>query len=215
MGLNKNTGLIMKLNLGCGSRTPRGWVNVDYSLGARFMKVPILRLLNGKLHIFNIDWSDEIVIHDLRKEFPWADNSIDVVYSSHTLEHLSREEGRFFLQECHRVLKKGGLFRVIVPDLRALISKYLNGDVQADEFILKLEVLSGNGREGFLGKMRLALVSFPHKCMYDEDCLSGIMRETGFQTAHRKPMDSAIEGIEGIERQDRTVDAVIIEGTKP
>ena len=54
--------------------------------------------------LFNLDWSDTIYLHDLTKTFPWPDASIDVVYSSHTLEHLSKEDGHRFLAECHRVI---------------------------------------------------------------------------------------------------------------
>src|SRR5262245_9201104 len=36
----------LKVNLGCGSRTPTGWINVDYSMGARFAKIPLWAALN-------------------------------------------------------------------------------------------------------------------------------------------------------------------------
>ena len=194
--------------------TPEGWVNVDYSAGARIMKIFPLRLLNRRLHFFNVDWSDEITIHDLRKPFPWPDNSVDVVYSSHTLEHLSRDAGRLFLEECMRVLKKDGIIRIIVPDLKALVSEYMSGGIPADEFVLRMEVLTGKGDEGFFGKLRSALISFPHKCMYDEKCLAGILCDMGFQASVRKSMESDIEGIGEIEREDRTVNAVVVEGRK-
>jgi len=67
----------MKLNLGCGSQVVDGWVNVDYALGARFMKIPFFRSLNRKVKIFNLDWNDKIFLHDLTRKFPWADSSID------------------------------------------------------------------------------------------------------------------------------------------
>ena len=86
----------MKLNLGCGAQVLDGWVNVDYALGARFMKIPFFSAFNKKAKLFNLEWNEKIHIHDLTKKFPWADSSVDIVYSSHTLEHLSREEGKIF-----------------------------------------------------------------------------------------------------------------------
>ena len=100
----------MKLNLGCGSQLPRDWVNVDYALGARIARIPLFRAINRRLKLFRMDWDDSIFLHDLTRPFPWADNSIDVVYSSHTLEHMSREMGQEFLHQCHRVLKPDGSY---------------------------------------------------------------------------------------------------------
>ncbi|HSK63736.1 MAG TPA: methyltransferase domain-containing protein [Pyrinomonadaceae bacterium] len=43
-------------------------------------------------------------------------NSIDSLLSEHMFEHLSEAEGRIAVAECYRYLKRGGLFRVAVPD---------------------------------------------------------------------------------------------------
>lgn len=107
----------LKLNLGCGMTVVEGWINVDYSLGARLTQLPVLGWLAKKLGLFNVQWDSRIKLHDLRKTLPWQDASVDVVYSSHTLEHMSREDGRSLLIECLRVLKPGGLLRIVVPDL--------------------------------------------------------------------------------------------------
>ena len=134
----------MKLNLGCGSQVPDGWVNVDYAPGARFTKIPFFRALNRKLRLFDLDWNEKIYIHDLTKAFPWANSTIDIVYSSHALEHFSREDGRRFLSECHRVLHKNGIIRIVVPDLRHDVVEYTEGRIHADDFVEKLGVLFGN-----------------------------------------------------------------------
>jgi hypothetical protein len=36
---------MLKLNLGCGSHVPSGWVNVDYALGAWVAKLPVFSLI--------------------------------------------------------------------------------------------------------------------------------------------------------------------------
>ncbi|PWW00218.1 methyltransferase family protein [Hoeflea marina] len=50
-----------------------------------------------------------------RERLPFEDNSIGVVFSYHTLEHL--DNYLFALSEIHRVLKHGGVFLVGVPYL--------------------------------------------------------------------------------------------------
>lgn len=203
----------MKLNLGCGSQLPSGWTNVDYALGARIARIPLFRALNKKIRLFRMDWDDAIVLHDLTRTFPWPDNSVDVVYSSHTLEHMSREQGRAFLAECHRVLKPGGIIRIVVPDLSSIVRNYLDGNLQAEDFVDTLGVLylDAGGR----WKNRLApFVQYPHKCMYDTPALVRCLTNVGFDARGRSPFDSTISGIADIEIQDRTVDAVIVEGVK-
>jgi len=202
----------MRLNLGCGPRGgASGWVNVDYALGARFAKNPIFRFLNGKLKLFDADWNPEIYLHNLTKRFPWADESADVVYSAHTLEHFSKEGGRKFLAECHRVLKKSGIIRIVVPDLQDVVIRYQSGEIKADDFVEKLDVLYGN--TGNPLKDRWApFLQFPHKCMYDQSRLLEIMDEVGFDVTIRGCRDSDISDIQMVELQGRK--EVIVEGRK-
>ncbi|MEW6330040.1 MAG: methyltransferase domain-containing protein [Pseudomonadota bacterium] len=204
----------IKLNLGCGSQIVEDWVNVDYALGARLMKIPFFAAVNRHMRLFNMDWDRRVVIHDLRKAFPWNDGSVGAIYSSHTLEHLSKEDGRNFLSECHRVLRPGGLIRIVVPDLKTIVSEYVSGKLAADDLLIRLDVLPERPG-GFVKKVLAPYINYPHQCMYDTARLIEIMRETGFDAAGRDPFDSSIEGIRGIERADRTTDAVIVEGRKP
>ena len=92
----------MKVNLGCGARLREGWINMDFS----------------SVH-------PSVRAHDLKKGIPLEDSSVDLVYHSHLLEHFTREGGGFFLSECQRVLKPGGVVRVAVPDLEAVTRAYL------------------------------------------------------------------------------------------
>lgn len=63
---------------------------------------------------------------------------MDVVYNSHLLEHLDREVVKMFLLEVKRVLKPGGIHRIVVPDLevicKAYISHILDCDINKSEY---------------------------------------------------------------------------------
>ena len=48
-----------------------------------------------------------------------------MVYHSHVLEHFSKRQGEFFVRECFRVLRPGGLLRLAVPDLEDIARAYL------------------------------------------------------------------------------------------
>ena len=53
---------------------------------------------------------------DLRA-LPFADESWDIVFSSHTLEHFPREQVPAVLDEWLRLIKPGGTLRLVLPDL--------------------------------------------------------------------------------------------------
>lgn len=126
-----------RLHLGCGYKTPAGWINVDGSWNARLAKFPIIRRLLKKLHILpgqllDMPWSPSVLVLDVRKPLPTPDNSMSVIYTSHLLEHLYLGEARRLLQECFRVLEAGGVLRVVVPDLYAIILEYSEGKLISD-----------------------------------------------------------------------------------
>ena len=205
---------MIQVNLGCGSHTPDGWINVDYAFGAFLFKIPGFKLINKKLKIFNINWSNEIFLHDLRKPLPWKDNSIDIIYSSHTLEHLSKMEGRMLLKECYRVLKPNGIIRIVVPDLKAIISSYETIKIPADELLEKLHVSYESPYDKGLKKFVAPLIRCPHKCMYDTPTLLAIISKIGFDAYSKQPFTSEIKDIGTIEKASRVFEAVIVEGRK-
>jgi predicted SAM-dependent methyltransferase len=47
---------------------------------------------------------------------PFADNSINFIFSEHFFEHLFLDDALALLKECHRVLKPYGVIRTCVPD---------------------------------------------------------------------------------------------------
>lgn len=59
------------------------------------------------------DWS---VNHDLRKKIPLPDGSVKQIHTEDFLEHITIDEIKRLLEECFRVLAKGGMMRIGVPD---------------------------------------------------------------------------------------------------
>ncbi len=63
--------------------------------------------------------------HDLREPLTFDADTFDAVYHSHVLEHIPRDKAPGFLRECLRVLRPGGILRVVVPDLETIARLYL------------------------------------------------------------------------------------------
>ncbi len=63
-----------------------------------------------------IDGRDVDYIHDLTKKLPFEDNSFDIIYASHVLEHVPWHLQKEIFNELHRILKTGGTLEIWVPD---------------------------------------------------------------------------------------------------
>jgi len=226
-----------KLHLGCGRDTPEGWINLDGSWNARLAKYPTLRRLAKTLRILpasllDIPWSPDILIHDVRNPLPFQDNSLCAIYASHLLEHLYLEEAKRLLRECFRVLQPNGVLRMVVPDLRAIVSEYMGENPfgnssderkeisRADKLNMRLllrnpEPPSGN----ILYKVYTALKDFhSHKWMYDAESLITYFKWANFVDVQEMGFHhSRIEGIEKIEQAGRVLNGagICVEGIKP
>lgn len=106
----------IKINLGCGDHCPKDWINIDSS--RKLWVKSIVGMEENKQ-------KGKITYMDLSKRLKFEDNTVDYSYCSHFIEHLSLTQGKFFLSEVYRVLKPGGIFRIITPDFEKLITNYL------------------------------------------------------------------------------------------
>jgi len=61
-------------------------------------------------------WNKNHIKHDVLKKYPLKDNSIDRYQSESVFEHICYEQLPGVINEIYRVLKKGGLFRLCLPD---------------------------------------------------------------------------------------------------
>lgn len=79
----------MKLNLGCGRDIKQKWENLD------------IKPLKGAIK------------HDLNTGLNYSDNSVSEIYARMILEHVDNPVR--LIQECQRVLNKGGTLTIEVP----------------------------------------------------------------------------------------------------
>ncbi len=118
------------LNLGCGTKTSPLVANIDWSIHARLRRNPVGRrlgplVLKGERRRLFLGM-DDVLVHNLKKGIPASDASVDAVYHSHVLEHLDRSAVPGFLAEVRRVLRPGGIHRIVVPDLEGYVREYLD-----------------------------------------------------------------------------------------
>jgi SAM-dependent methyltransferase len=66
----------------------------------------------------------EVVLAPSTRLAPVADASVDVVFMSNFLEHISKQDISLTLQECRRVLRPGGRVMILQPNIRYCAKDY-------------------------------------------------------------------------------------------
>lgn len=233
MPKEENAKTLLKLNLGCGLVAPVGWINIDSSYNARLAKYPEIRRLLRKFKIISetlseIPWPKNISILDVRKGLPYPDNSVKFIYASHFLEHLLRAKARKLLKECYRVLVfGGGVIRIIVPDFRVCVEKYIETFQKWDENSQELppaEIFLENINMYDPGLMKQPFwIRFykkvydknTHKWAYDEQSLAYLLKLTGFKNICNKAYgESFIEDVLNLDLPQRFEGSICLEAIK-
>lgn len=138
----------MKLHLGCGKRHIPGFVHID---------------------AIDFPHVDHVAMIDHLPFIP--DNSVELIYTCHVLEHFKRSELPTVLQEWFRVLAPGGNLRLAVPDFAALCAVYQKNG--------KLEEIVGPlcGRQDHPYNI--------HYNVFDFQTLEKVLHNAGFTDVHR------------------------------
>lgn len=162
--LRLDTGESHFINLGCGTRTIPGFIDID------FFTTP------------GIDYGA-----DLRYPLLIGCNVVDGIFCEHTLEHLSYREVDALLSECRRILKPGGAIRIVVPDLSLFLRNYSSGNrewFREWERMMFRESVMAERSERKLGSP-LEAISFVtqeygHSSCWDFETLRNHLERSGF-----------------------------------
>lgn len=90
----------LRIDVGCGTQCLAGYLGVD-----RY-----------------VESAD--VVADMW-DLPFADESVDEIYSAHALEHVATAQVMPTLLEWKRVLKPSGVITLLVPDMRWICENFL------------------------------------------------------------------------------------------
>ena len=172
------------LQYGCGMSAPSDWINFDCSPTLVFEKIPII----GKVYTKNSRaFPDNVKYGDIVKGLPVPENHCQGIYCSHVLEHLSLVDCRKALYNTYYILKKGGVFRLVVPDLEASICKYIeNPDNEAAIIFMKETGLGKESRKRRLSSFFIDwLGNSGHRWMWDYKALEFELSKAGFKEIRR------------------------------
>ena len=146
-GIIKNSKKI-QLHLGCGDRYLPGFIRID------IRKLPDV---------------DYVASADNLEMF--KNNSVNLVYACHLLEHFKRNQIDKVLKEWRRVLKPGGILRLATPDFEQLVKVYRRTKD------LKLILGPLVGRQDYPENTHYIVFDFP--------ALSQALKKAGFKRIRR------------------------------
>jgi len=150
---NKNKPIM--LYIGCGHDRLKDFIHVEINLGKNKSGPPD-------------------ILADISDYIPFNDNKVDLVYSKATMEHLTYSELINCLLESHRILKRGGRVRMVVPDFDKMIDDYKNK-------ITRPEIKSpGFPCEDYLDSFIGRILYFDHRYLHNFETLSKALKKTGF-----------------------------------
>jgi predicted SAM-dependent methyltransferase len=165
-----------RLHLGCGDHRLEGWINVDVA------KTSAAGLLA-----------------DAAKGLPFADGSVAFIHCEDLLEHLDFEGGAAMLAECRRVLRDGGVLRILTPDLRALVEKVYR-DAEPRQLAWCDRELSAKGPcQAFNAHLRM---NGEHRFVYDEEELTRLLGSVGFDVSPVRWNESAHAELRYLDLRD-------------
>jgi predicted SAM-dependent methyltransferase len=167
LGIGRAADRGLKLHLGAAGSSLPGWLSIDH-------------------------WPADLAM-DLRWGLPFARGSAELVYLCHVLEHFYYpQEALAVLQDIHRVLGRGGIARIVVPDIGACLHAYVRNDrrffaarrtfwpwwpkslTRLEDFLRYAGV--GASPESFTSS---------HKFGYDFETLRRLLRRAGFRRIER------------------------------
>jgi SAM-dependent methyltransferase len=194
-----------RLHVGAFDVVHDGWLNTDVTphlMAARVPGLPRLARALGRLD--DERWAAHedgrfrrLRYLDVTRPLPFSDDVFEAALGSHVLEHLAPDEGDALLRELRRVLRPGGILRIAVPDLDAVIASYDPAD--PDGFL-----------EGMLQGRTRSRSRHRHWWHYNERSLGAALARAGFADVRRFGFR---EGrCPDVERVDTRSESLFMEG---
>lgn len=148
-----------KIQFGCGVRKVPGFLNSDL-----FGEIPI----------------------NICRRLPFPDESVDLIYSNHVVEHVYEEDFKSFLRESFRVLKIRGCNIIAVPTIRKAVANVYGGDKTVLATLMELDLKFMNN--SFVNPSTYLNHLFrwwDHKWLYDEDVIRHHADEAAYQSMEK------------------------------
>ncbi len=119
---------------------------------------------------------------DINFKLPFKSCSIDIIFSSHLIEHIYQRKMDYFLQESNRILKKNGKLIVATPSLEKIIKILYSNDDTIKNIIYSDHKEALMGRKPTVARIINALthINYGHKFLLDFQTFENLAANAGF-----------------------------------
>lgn len=171
----------------------------------------------------DIESCADICMDISESRLPFKVDSVDAIYSSHTLEHIWPDRLSFVLFEFRRVLKPGCSVRIVVPDFTIALKAYFNGDV---EFLKKHRIPLPDGLEtplrhllswgfSYIEKPGWSQREIGHKGAYDKAIVEMLLKSAGFEDIKHRHFQECSKEFRGSDIEGHKECSLYVEARKP
>jgi hypothetical protein len=195
------SGLVdLRLQLGCGANILPGWLNTDS------MPVPDADYL------------------DFARPLPFSDNVLTAVFCEHTIEHVTKPEAFRMVVEVCRVLRPGGLFRVVTPSLEKFCRMALEpSSPAAVKYLAWFKGAMNSPDATITDAVNLIFYGHGHRYIFSGDELNALLRAAGFTDLRQMDPNQyghpIFNGVDGhgkvLGHEINTIESMAIEAAKP
>lgn len=179
---------------------------------------------SGREEWINLDAFPETKInclYDARKGLPFQNGSVKGIFSEHFFEHIDyTQEAPHFLRECYRVLRQGGVLRIIVPDAGKYLTAYARGGWQELKNIRPLDDQMADHWYGWTYNTRMELINYvfrqstEHKFAYDFETIEFLLKKNGFQDVRKQEYGKSVMPEICIDLEIRQTESLYVEAIK-
>lgn len=119
---------------------------------------------------------------DITKRLPFEDNTIDLIYSSHLIEHIHRREIIKFLKDSYRVLRLGGKHIISTPSLTNVVN-ICYGKKEYERKVLFEHAKKFYDDEFFstAHQLNLLMRGFGHRFILDHNFIKEVGKKIGYK----------------------------------
>lgn len=187
----------LRLNIGCGSRTFSRWTNIDY----------------------DAECKPDVLLDVSKEKLPFKDETVDAIYSSHMIDHLTYRDGKAFLEECRRVMTPGAPLRITSCDMEAFVRSYFAGNLGQFDYFQPEEFQNAQTQATKLGILTCGNASdrgfySGHKMLYMADSLGELLTVVGFKDVRVCAQNEQVSAFDDVD--DVFPDSsVIVEAVRP
>jgi predicted SAM-dependent methyltransferase len=174
------------LNVGCGPNLADGYCNLDY------------------------EWRPGLdICWDIRRALPLRDESIAGIFTEHCVEHIDFNSFLRLASEFRRLLKPGGLVRIVVPDGELYFETYRTGAAMPYAFEDPVE-----GIYTPMMSVNRIFRKHGHLFIYDFRTLKAVLEHAGFRDVTRRSVGVTADPKLAIDTPERAIESLYVEARK-